>query len=66
MVEQHYGDFNINDALLSSLENFLAGHTLPEHAEQLVLNCRQTSYYRPRQGLHPIGIQLKRELISAP
>jgi len=66
MIEQHYGDISINDALLSSLESLLTGHTLPEHAERLVLNCHQMSYYRHRQGLHPIEIQLKRDSRSGP
>lgn len=66
MIKQHYGDISINEALLSSLESLLTGHTVPEHAERLVLNCRQTSYYRHRQGLRPIEVQLKRESISGP
>ncbi|EGR3956222.1 TPA: DUF2787 domain-containing protein, partial [Vibrio cholerae] len=32
----------------------------------LVLNCRQMSYYRHRQGLHPIEVQFKRESASSP
>ncbi|WP_194580688.1 DUF2787 family protein, partial [Vibrio anguillarum] len=51
MIEQRYGERCIDDALHSSLEALLNRYTLPENADRLVLNCRQMSYYRHRQGL---------------
>ncbi|WP_255199755.1 DUF2787 family protein [Vibrio aestuarianus] len=66
MIEQHYGELCIDDALHASLEALLNRYTLPENAERLVLNGRQMSYYRHRQGLHPIEVQLKRESASSP
>ncbi|ENY3837112.1 DUF2787 domain-containing protein [Vibrio vulnificus] len=66
MIEQHYGELSIDDALHSSLEALLNRYNISDNAERLVLNCRQMSYYRHRQGLHPIEIQLKRESASSP
>ncbi|WP_316245698.1 DUF2787 family protein, partial [Vibrio cholerae] len=66
MIELHYGELSIDDALHTSLEALLNRYTLPENAERLVLNCRQMSYYQRRQGLHPIEVQLKRESASSP
>ena len=66
MIEQHYGELCIDDALHSSLEVLLNRCDIPENAERLVLNCRQMSYYRHRQGLHPIEVQLKRESVPSP
>ncbi|HFG1931292.1 TPA: DUF2787 domain-containing protein [Vibrio cholerae] len=66
MIEQHYGELCIDDALHASLEAFLNRYTISDNAERLVLNCRQMSYYRHRQGLHPIEVQFKRESTSSP
>ncbi|EKO3839111.1 DUF2787 domain-containing protein [Vibrio vulnificus] len=66
MIEQHYGELSIDDALHASLEALLNRYTISDKAERLVLNCRQMSYYRHRQGLHPIEVQFKRESASSP
>ncbi|HIF9549153.1 TPA: DUF2787 domain-containing protein [Photobacterium damselae] len=66
MLEQHYGDIHITDELHSLLERLLQDYELPTNAKRIVLNCRQMSYYRNRQGIHPIEVQLKRESISSP
>ncbi len=66
MIEQHYNELCIDDALHASLEAFLNRYAISENAERLVLNCRQMSYYRHRQGLHPIEVQFKRESPSSP
>lgn len=65
MIEQHYGELCIDDALHSSLEALLNRYNISDNAERLVLSCRQMSYYRHRQGLHPIEVQLKRESASS-
>ncbi|EGR2845106.1 DUF2787 domain-containing protein [Vibrio parahaemolyticus] len=66
MIELHYGELCIDDALHASLEALLNRYIISDNAERLVLNCRQMSYYRHRQGLHPIEVQLKRESASSP
>lgn len=66
MIEQHYGELCIDDALHALLEALLNRYNISDNAERLVLNCRQMSYYRHRQGLHPIEVQLKRESASSP
>lgn len=66
MIGQHYGELSIDDTLHTSLEALLNRYTISDNAERLVLNCRQMSYYRHRQGLHPIEVQLKRESASSP
>lgn len=53
MIELHYGELSIHDALHVSLKALLNRYTISDNAERLVLNCRQMSYYRHRQGLHP-------------
>ncbi|WP_194555074.1 DUF2787 family protein, partial [Vibrio anguillarum] len=66
MIEQHYGKLCIDNALHALLEALLNRYNISDNAERLVLNCRQMSYYRHRQGLHPIEVQLKRESASSP
>ncbi len=66
MIEQHYGDISLDRSLQSHLTVLLSKHTIPDNAERIVLNCRQMSYYRHRQGLHPIEVQFKRESPSRP
>ncbi|KFI13911.1 hypothetical protein IX95_01515 [Vibrio sp. B183] len=55
-----------DDALVEQLHRRGFSRNIPKNAERLVLNCRQMSYYRHRQGLHPIEVQLKRESVSSP
>ncbi|EKF9103615.1 DUF2787 domain-containing protein, partial [Vibrio cholerae] len=40
MIELHYGELSIDDALHTSLEALLNRYTPLENAERLVLNCR--------------------------
>ncbi|MBF4264701.1 DUF2787 domain-containing protein, partial [Vibrio anguillarum] len=61
-----YGKLCIDNALHALLEALLNRYNISDNAERLVLNCRQMSYYRHRQGLHPIEVQLKRESASSP
>jgi len=61
MITKEYGVIELDNKLHSLLETVIGRFSIPERAERIVLNCRQTNYYRTRQGLHPIEIQLKRE-----
>jgi hypothetical protein len=60
MINQEYGSVAIDDKLHALLETTIDRFSIPNNAERIVLNCRQTSCYRNRQGLHPVEIQLKR------
>ncbi|WP_418103806.1 DUF2787 domain-containing protein [Vibrio harveyi] len=60
MITQEYGSVAIDDKLHALLETTIDRFSIPNNAERIVLNCRQTSYYRTRQGLHPVEVQLKR------
>ncbi|MEZ9494942.1 DUF2787 domain-containing protein [Vibrio splendidus] len=61
MITKTYGEVAIESTLHSLLETIVGRFSIPENASRVVLNCRQSSYYRTRQGLHPIEIQLKRD-----
>lgn len=60
MITQEYGSVAIDNKLHALLETTIDRFSIPNNAERIVLNCRQTSYYRTRQGLHPVEVQLKR------
>ncbi|EKO3694561.1 DUF2787 family protein [Vibrio metschnikovii] len=51
---------SVETTLAAPLTQVLRRFTIPEHAKRIVMNCRQTRYYRTRQGLPPIELQLVR------
>jgi len=66
MIGQHYGELSSDDALHTALEALLNRYNISDNAERLVLNCRQMSNYRHRQGMHPIEVHFKRESTPSP
>jgi hypothetical protein len=54
MIEQCYGDIELDEALHQALEQLMARYCISASAERIVLNCRQKGYYLHRQGLHPV------------
>ncbi|MVC78029.1 DUF2787 domain-containing protein [Vibrio cholerae] len=61
MIELQSGDIHLAPSLHAALEKLLRLYSIPDTAERIVLNGRQTAYYSHRQGLHPIEVQFKRE-----
>ncbi|KIT27813.1 hypothetical protein H323_24345, partial [Vibrio parahaemolyticus VP766] len=52
--------------LRQQLEKLLKGYSLPDNAKQLLLTCRQLSYYRHGRGIHPVEVQFQRTANSEP
>ncbi|WP_375750619.1 DUF2787 domain-containing protein [Vibrio sp. HN007] len=65
MIELNYGDIALDKSLHTHLLATVEKHAIPDNAAHIVLNCRQMDYYRAKQGLHPIEVQLKRESLSS-
>ncbi|MCG3728106.1 DUF2787 family protein [Vibrio cincinnatiensis] len=60
MTVQHTITTSVEATLAAPLTQVLRRFTIPEHAKRIIMNCRQTSYYRIRQGLTPMELQLVR------
>jgi len=65
MIELNYGDIALDKSIHTHLLAIVDKHAIPDNAARIVLNCRQMDYYRTKQGLHPIEVQLKRESLSS-
>ena len=61
MIEKHYGDITLNSKLHQQLEQTIARYSIPKDTTRIALNCRNTSYYKTKEGVAPVEIQLKRE-----
>lgn len=65
MIELNYGDIALDRSLHAHLLAIVDKHAIPDNAARIVLNCRHKDYYRTKQGLRPIEVQLKRESLSS-
>ncbi|PMJ90976.1 DUF2787 domain-containing protein [Vibrio sp. 10N.261.55.A7] len=61
MITKHYGDITLNSKLHQQLEQTIARYSIPKDTTRIALNCRNTSYYKTKEGVAPVEIQLKRE-----
>ncbi|WP_454440096.1 DUF2787 domain-containing protein [Vibrio bathopelagicus] len=61
MIKKHYGDITLNSKLHQQLEQTIARYSIPRDTTRIALNCRNTSYYKTKEGVAPVEIQLKRE-----
>ncbi|OMO34607.1 hypothetical protein BH582_00475 [Vibrio sp. 10N.222.47.A9] len=66
MIQKRYGDIALNDTFHHCLLAIIKQYDIPSHAQRIILNCRETSYYRTKEGLHPVEIQLYRISLSTP
>ncbi|EJL6980208.1 DUF2787 domain-containing protein [Vibrio cholerae] len=61
MIVKRYQEIQLADSFCHALSAILRRFDIPQETERIVLNCRDSNYYRSRQGLHPVEIQFKRE-----
>ncbi len=66
MINTIYGGVSLAPQLRQQLEKLLKGYSLPDNAKQLLLTCRQLSYYRHGRGIHPVEVQFQRTANSEP
>lgn len=52
--------------IASAIGEAIEGYSLPDNAKQLLLTCRQLSYYRHGRGIHPVEVQFQRTANSEP
>ncbi|OEF93172.1 DUF2787 family protein [Vibrio splendidus] len=66
MIQKRYGDIALHDTFHHGLLAIIKQYDIPSHTQRIILNFRETSYYRTKEGLHPVEIQLYRISLSTP
>ncbi|MGU3812842.1 DUF2787 family protein [Vibrio diabolicus] len=66
MINTVCGGVSLAPQLHQKLEKLLKRYSLPDNTKQLILTCRQLSYYRHGRGIHPVEVQFKRTTDSEP
>ncbi|HGS5146678.1 DUF2787 domain-containing protein [Vibrio diabolicus] len=66
MIQKRYGDITLHDTFHHCLIAIIKQFDIPDNAQRIILNCRETSYYQIKEGLHPVEIQLYRTSLFTP
>ncbi|HHX8446489.1 TPA: DUF2787 family protein [Vibrio diabolicus] len=66
MIQKRYGDITLHDTFHHCLIAIIKQFDIPDNAQRIILNYRETSYYQIKEGLHPVEIQLYRTSLFTP
>ncbi|OEE89419.1 hypothetical protein A1OQ_11610 [Enterovibrio norvegicus FF-162] len=66
MLASDYDGLELPQSLFALLVDILSRYEIPDETRRVTLNCRDTTFYRTRKGLHPVEFQFKRDNENAP